>query len=265
MGANQKLILLTNDDGIESQGLEVLAEELRAVGEVFVVAPLREQSASGHSFSAGRAVRATHLGKNVVGVDGTPTDCVLFAAKHILPRKPDLVISGINKGPNLGDCITYSGTVGAALEGALLGMPAFAVSLSARSNFQFGKAAAFAGYLARVVLARGLPPRVFLNVNVPAGLPRGVSVTRQGRRTYRNWVEESRSPEGDIYYSLQGEEPGGIPEEGTDLEAIQKNMISITPLEVDLTGEAFVEELRGWNLGLEGLRSGGANGKQGKR
>lgn len=261
MGASQKFILLTNDDGIESQGLEILATELKVLAEVFVVAPLSERSGAGHSFSSGRAVRARRLRRNVVGIDGTPTDCVMFAVRHILARRPDLVVSGINKGPNLGDDVTYSGTVGAALEGALLGIPAFAVSLSGRDNYQFGEAADFARYLAGVVLDRGLPPRLFLNVNVPVGIPRGVSVTRQGRRVYRDRVEESRDPNGDVYYSLRGEEPGGVWEEGTDLEAIKNNMISITPLDADLTGETLMEELRGWNLDLEGARAGGANGE----
>ncbi len=247
--AARKLILLTNDDGIDSPGLAILRERLSEVGEVFVVAPDRQRSAAGHSFTAFDPVPVKRVDGHSVAVGGTPTDCVLFAVKRILGRKPDLVVSGIKCGANLGDDVTYSGTVAAALEGTLHGIPAFSISLAAREGCRFEQAAGFAVHLASVMLENELPPGVWLNVNVPAvERIEGVRVTRQGRRIYHDEIVETEDAEGKVFYRLGGSEPGGVPEGETDLDAIRQNMISVTPLRIDLPSHAHLDLFRGWRL-----------------
>jgi 5'-nucleotidase len=181
-------ILVTNDDGIQSEGLLILARALEKIAEVWVVAPDREQSAVGHALTMGRPLRKKRmkaLGPRYFAVNGTPTDCVLLGAHKILPGKPDLIVSGINKGENLGDDISYSGTVSAAIEGTILGIPSFAVSLVARRNFNFSYAASFSVRLARNLLRYGLPKNTLLNVNVPGNKkPGSQQITRMGKRIY---------------------------------------------------------------------------------
>ncbi|HCY19768.1 MAG TPA: 5'/3'-nucleotidase SurE, partial [Deltaproteobacteria bacterium] len=161
------MILVSNDDGIHSEGIKALARALKRVGDVFVVAPDRERSAASHSLTLHRPLRVEKIGINSYAVDGTPTDCINIAVNGILKKRPDLVVSGINKGGNLGDDVTYSGTVSAAMEGTLLGIPSFAISLVSRENFYFNIAAKFAARLARHILKKGLPKDTLLNVNVP--------------------------------------------------------------------------------------------------
>src|SRR5947209_17192113 len=171
-------ILVTNDDGYRSEGLIALADALRPLGDVTIVAPMTEASAIGHALTLRRPLRIEHMGEKLFAVDGTPTDCVNIAVTHVLKALPDLVVSGINKGWNLGDDVTYSGTVAGALEAALLGVPALAVSLKAtRGEYDFGPAARAAATLAGALLQRPLPSRTFLNINVPHGRPKGYRVT----------------------------------------------------------------------------------------
>ncbi len=246
------LILVSNDDGIHSEGIVVLAETLKALAEVVVVAPDRERSAVSHSLTLHRPLRVEEVGPGRFAVNGTPTDCVNLAINGILPRRPVLVVSGINKGANLGDDVTYSGTVSAAMEGTLLGVAALAISLVGRSDFRFERAAAFATRLAAWVIERGLPPDTLLNVNVPPpedGRPiGGFALTRMGRRRYGDAIVEKVDPRGKKYYWIGGEELELVDEEGTDFHAVGAGLISITPIHLDLTNYKSFEALRALNF-----------------
>lgn len=235
-------ILVVNDDGIHSEGLLALARALERIAEVWVVAPDTEQSAVSHSLTMGHPLRWKKwrkLGPRYFSVNGTPTDCVLLGVKKILPQRPGLIVSGINKGENLGDDITYSGTVSAAIEGTILGIPSFAISLVARENFHFGHAASFALRLARSILRHGLPANTFLNVNVPGKKkPRSYKITRMGKRVYGDSVGEKLDKRGRKYYIIGGNHPGYRETEDSDFKAIEQNFISITPLHLDWTNYA---------------------------
>jgi 5'-nucleotidase len=243
------LLLVSNDDGIHSLGLAALEAVLGSLGEVVVVAPDREQSACSHALTLHRPLRIDQIGETRYVVDGTPTDCVNLAINGLLPRRPALVVSGINKGANLGDDVTYSGTVSAAMEGTLLGVPSIAVSLIGRHEFVFDAAARFAHRLAQWVLTHGLPADTLLNVNVPqprdGGIPGGVQRTRMGRRRYGDAIVEKVDPRGRKYYWIGGEELDFVEEEGTDFFAVRQGLISITPIHLDLTNYRSFEVLAG--------------------
>ena len=240
-------ILISNDDGIQSEGLVALEEKLSNLGEVFTVAPDREQTSMSHALTLHRPLRATEIGPNRFAVDGTPTDCVKLALTGLLPVRPDLVVSGINKGPNLGDDVIYSGTVSAAVEGTLLGIPSMAVSLAAFKDFSFDAAADFAAQLATRIMQKGLPPGTLINVNVPA-LPsleiKGWRLTRQGKRHYAEKVEERVDPRGRKYYWIGGDDMGFAKEEGTDCMAVNEGFISVTPLHADMTNHSSFQEIK---------------------
>jgi 5'-nucleotidase len=230
------LFLVTNDDGFSADGIHALADGVATVGEVVVVAPDRERSAAGHSLTLHHPLRATELSPGRYVVDGTPTDCVNWGANYLLRgRRPDAVLSGINFGLNLGDDVTYSGTVSAAFEGAILGIPAIAFSQEIEPGFSFDAAASFARELALAMLENPLRPGTLLNVNVPAGGPKGVRAVKMGRRIYQEGVLEKLDPRGKKYYWIGAAPPTGNPEEGTDLWAISRKFISVTPLHLDLT------------------------------
>lgn len=240
-------ILISNDDGIESEGLICLARALEKISEVWVVAPDREQSASSHSLTMGRPLRWKRmkaLGPRFFAVNGTPTDCVLLGVKKILSEKPRLIVSGINKGENLGEDVSYSGTVSAAIEGTILGIPSFAISLAARRNFHFAPAASFAVRLAKNILRQSLPRDTFLNVNIPAnGRPRSYRITRMGKRIYGEPVKEKVDGSGRKTYMIGGNDPGYADTEESDFRAIAEKVISITPLHLDWTNYASIEAL----------------------
>lgn len=240
------LILATNDDGIDAQGLRSLVSALEPLGEVVVFAPDRQQSAVGHGVSLHKPLRVNRLRDGWFMVDGTPTDCVMLAVRKLLGRRPNLVVSGVNTGANLGDDVTYSGTVAGAFEGMLLRVPAIAVSDIAYRPEHLDTAAHFAAKLGAHVLEHGLPEYTMLNVNVP-DVPyeelQGVAVTRMGRRNYQDEIIERRDPRGQIYYWIGGPDPSHYPEEGTDFEAIEKRMVSVTPLQRDLTHYAGLHHL----------------------
>lgn len=247
------LILVSNDDGVHAEGLQALASALHSLGRVVVVAPDRERSAVGHALTLHRPLRITPLGPDRYSVDGTPTDCVHLAIHGVLRRKPDLLVAGINHGGNLGDDLTYSGTVGVALEGTLFGVPSLAVSLAAREDFHFGVAGRVARVLAEAVAARGLPLGTLLNVNVPNVETwdelRGVRMTRQGRRVFGSGVVEKVDPRGRTYYWVGAQELGYVDDDvGTDVEAVGHGCVSVTPVRTDLTDHAFLEDLRRWRL-----------------
>jgi 5'-nucleotidase len=248
------LILVTNDDGIHSPGIGILADSLADIGRVVVVAPDRERSAVGHALTLHSPLRAEEIRPDVFAVDGTPTDCVNLGVHGLLADRPDLVVSGINRGGNLGDDITYSGTVAAAFESTLMGVPAFAVSLES-GPFQpadFAISARFATTMAETILRRGLPSDTFLNVNVPAGTPRGVRLTRQGKRVYGDIVVENVDPRGRKYYWIGGGELGFQNVEGTDFHAVHAHCISVTPLHLDLTNYRSFDDLAAWDLEVMG-------------
>jgi 5'-nucleotidase len=229
-------ILVTNDDGVFSEGIERLAGALSEVGDVYTVAPDQERSAAGHSLTLHHPLRAKLVGPQRWSVDGTPTDCVNWGVLHLLKDiRPKLLVSGINLGLNLGDDVTYSGTVSAAFEGTLIGIPSVAISQEIETGFTFDAAASFATRLARLLLDQPLTPGTLINVNVPAETPRGVRVVRQGRRRYGEAVIEKTDPRGRPYYWIGATPPEGELQQGTDLSAVEENYISLTPLHLDLT------------------------------
>lgn len=246
----RKRILLVNDDGIYAEGLRCLKEHLGEIGEVWVVAPESEQSASSHSITLHRPLRVKRLNERIYAVDGTPADCVNLAINGLLGFRPDITVSGINKGPNLGDDITYSGTVSGAMESTLLGVPAFSISVAGKNDINYKPAGKFAVCLTRVIFERGLPRGVFLNVNVPnvksEGEIKGVSITRQGRRKYGEAIVEKIDPRGQKYYWIGGDELGFEHIEDSDIVMVMKKYISITPLHLDLTYYEFMNTLREW-------------------
>ena len=240
------IILVSNDDGIRAAGIRALEAALAPLGDVWVVAPDREQSAASHSLSLHRPLRVESIDERHFAIDGTPTDAVNLGINGILRRKPDLVVSGVNHGGNLGDDVTYSGTVSAAMEGTLLGVPAIAVSLVSHESADFSAAVEFTARLARAVSTCGLPRDTLLNVNVPAlamSAIRGYRITRQGKRRYGDAIVENRDPRGRKYYWIGGEDLGFVPAEGTDCSAIADGYISITPLHLDLTNYASMKAL----------------------
>jgi 5'-nucleotidase len=243
-------ILVANDDGVHSEGLKRLADALRAIGEVTVVAPDGEQNAASHAITLHKPLRVSQLADGVFGTSGTPTDCINLGVISILKERPALVVSGINKGENLADDVTYSGTVSAAMEGTLLGIPSIAVSQSGDETFRFEAAAEIAAKLAAWVLERGLPPDTLLNVNVPDLAPselRGMKITRLGRRSYdANTIIENVDPRGRKYYWIGGNRVCGSLDEGTDFGAVRAGYVSVTPIHLDLTNHAALSALAEW-------------------
>jgi len=241
------MILVSNDDGIHSDGLRALHDSLAPLDEVVVVAPDRERSAASHSLTLHRPLRVEDVRPGWYAVDGTPTDCVLLGVNTLVRERPRLVVSGINRGANLGDDLHYSGTVSAAMEAMLLGIPSIAVSLAARRAFRFEEAARFAERLAAYVLEEGLPSGTLLNVNVPetgeGAVPEGFRLTRHGRRRYSDAITEHVDPRGRKFYWIGGDEVEGVQEEGTDFAAIAAGMVSVTPIHLDLTNHACWDEL----------------------
>jgi 5'-nucleotidase len=249
-------ILVTNDDGIHSAGIIALEHALASVGEVITVAPAHEMSAASRSLTLMRPLRIDKIDDHHYSVDGTPTDCVTLAMNKILKdRLPDLVVSGINKGANLGDDVTYSGTVAGAMEASMYGLPGIAISLVQRVNFDFEPAAKFAAELVRRVLSDGLPRGTMLSVNVPPGPIRGVRITRQGTKVVRPSIIEGIDPRQRRYYWIGEESFTWNEEEGTDYEAVRQGFVSITPLRSDLTDYRLLNEMKAkdWGAMLETL------------
>ncbi len=245
-------ILVTNDDGVYSNGIKSLAHEMSKIGNVHVVAPLTEKSATSHSLTLHRPLRVKQINKHsVYAVNGTPTDCVNLAINGLLKIKTDIIISGINIGPNLADDITYSGTVAAAIEGTLQGIPSIAISVAGRKKIYFKPAQDVANKLIRKVLKNGLPENVFLNVNVP-NIPSnkimGYRYTRLGKRRYGEPIVEKADPRGEKYYWIGGDVLGDTPVENSDIKAVEHGYISITPIKLDLTDYNFLEHLLNWRL-----------------
>jgi 5'-nucleotidase len=250
------MILVTNDDGVDSPGLSALARALRTIDDVCVVAPNRNWTAAGHTKTLDRPLRVKEItlpGTRIPAYssDGSPSDCVALAFLGLATERPRLVVSGINTGPNMGSDVTYSGTVSAAMEGVVSGVPAIAVSLADYFEWDFVYAAHFAARLAKRVLVAELDPEVLLNVNVPRGRRhdiKGVQVTRLGRREYRDELIRRQDPFGRDYYWIGGGPPGGEGEPGTDLHAVAAGYVSVTPIQIDLTHHGLIDQVAAWNL-----------------
>jgi 5'-nucleotidase len=252
-------ILVTNDDGVTVPGLLALAQQMRKLGNVTVLAPDHNWSASGHVKTLHRPLRVKEVplqdGTRALASDGAPSDCVALALLGLLPEKIDLVVSGINPNANLGHDLTYSGTVTAAMEAAIWGLPGVAVSLDApeyhSGPLDYGPAAGVAFRVVKAVIEQGLPRGILLNVNVPH-LPeeqlQGLRITRQGLRVYRDLLDSRVDPRGRPYYWIGGEAPTGVPEEGTDFGALADGAVSVTPVHLDLTAYQAIQEMRRWNL-----------------
>ncbi len=244
-------ILITNDDGFGAEGLRVLEEILGQLGTVWVVAPDREQSGQGHALTLNHPLRFERRGPRQFAVQGTPTDCIYLGTHSILEARPALVVSGVNRGYNLGDDITYSGTVSAAFEATLIGVPAFAISQQATDRPpDLAAAGRFALTLARQILQHALPLDTLLNVNVPAAPGRGVRVTRQGKRLYPGGVIERVDPKGRKYYWIGGASAEWENDPDSDFAAVADGFVSVTPLHLDLTNHKVLDEVRRWNLAL---------------
>jgi 5'-nucleotidase len=242
---------VTNDDGVRSEGIVALARALEALGEITIVAPLIEASAIGHALTLRRPLRLEHVADRVFAVDGTPTDCVNIGVTKVLEGMPDLVVSGINKGYNLGDDVTYSGTVAGALEGALLGIPSVAVSLEREEgSFDFSQAAAAAANVASAVLRHGLPSRTFLNINVPRRA-KGFRVTVQARRNHVTAVAESLDPRRQPYFWIEEGQSDWEHDERSDYQAVKAGFISVTPLHPDLTNHDALADVERLPFGRE--------------
>ena len=258
---DQPLILVTNDDGVHAPGIKALAASLASVGIVYVVAPDREVSACAQSLTLKHPLRAEKIEERVFAVDGTPADCVNLALVKLLPRRPDLIVSGINRGANLGEDVFYSGTVGGAREGTFFGVPSIAFSLAVRADADFGAAARFAAVLAAMVLEKGLPERTLLNVNVPPGEPSGVVTTIQGRRQHEGTIFEGLDPRRRTYYWIEeGTDEWLASEEMSDIHAVQQGLISVSPLHTDTTHHAVLPAFRAWEEALKGVPQPGGGG-----
>lgn len=248
-------ILVTNDDGIRAEGISVLADTVRDFGEVTVVAPSDQQSATSHAITLHMPLRIEEVELKRHAVSGTPTDCVLLSVNGLLDARPDIVISGVNHGPNMGADVTYSGTVAAAVEGTLLGVPSLALSLAGRSELHFETPRHFIPIILRKFLEEPPPPLTYWNVNFPNIPPddvRGIAVTQLGTRVYQDTVVRKVDPRGKPYYWIGGDEPTADLDQGTDFRALHDGYISITPLHLELNDFKSIARMRTWSWGVGG-------------
>lgn len=245
-----RTILVTNDDGIHSQGLEALRQAVAPLGRTIVVAPDRDNSAVSHSLTMSRPLQVKTISEDSYTVDGTPTDCVILALGKILTHKPDLLVSGINAGPNIGDDISYSGTVSAAMEGTMYSIPSMAVSLAGEPPYDYAVAAELAKKMAAKILDSMLPHNTLINMNVPAGKKyKGIRITRQGRRLWENAIQETEDPWNRKRYWIGGGTPVKDLGDDTDVRAIQEGFVSVTPIHLDLTNHSGLDYLnRNWSF-----------------
>ena len=248
-----KTILISNDDGYDAEGIRILYESLGDLGDVWVSAPADEQSASSHSLSIRSKIRAEKVRHQHYKVWGTPTDSVLLGVIRFLGRKPDLIVSGINHGPNMGEDVTYSGTVAAAIEGNILGVPSIAFSALQRQI----KSPEELGHVARSLvedgMKLGLPAGCLLNVNIPdptVAPIKGVRITKLGSRHYENLLSEEKDSDGSFYYTIGGEEPVWKDHDGSDISAVREGYVSVTPLHLDLTDYKAIVEMERWRFDL---------------
>lgn len=248
MAAERPKILITNDDGYHSEGIEALKAAMAEIGDIYTVAPAAEQSGASHSLTLSRPLRIRQIEERHWAVDGTPSDCITLALNRILSPdlRPDICVSGINHGANLGEDATYSGTVAGAMEASILGVVGIAFSLAATRNFDFSECQTVAKQIVRKALAEGLPDFTLLNVNVPKGVPKGIKVTKQGFKSARPVISEHIDPRGKPYYWIGEVRDGFRAEGGTDFEAVEQGYVSVTPMRADLTNYSVLDDLRDW-------------------
>ncbi len=248
----EPLILVTNDDGVYAPGLRALWQAVQGLGRAVIVAPERDKSAVSHSLTMNRPLRVRELEPGVHTLDGTPTDCVSIGINKVLPRRPDLIVSGINPGANLGDDISYSGTVSAAIEGTMYEIPSLAFSLPGEPPFDFTVAAGVAWKMASMALQFSLPENTLLNINIPAldaAQIKGIRFTCQGRRIYKNAIQETFDPWGRKHYWIGGGDVHWSGGDNTDERAVRDGYISVTPIQLDLTNHAGIDFLRNhWKM-----------------
>jgi len=241
-------ILVTNDDGVYAPGIRALHDAVRHLGQAVIVAPERDKSAVSHALTMNRPLNVRKLEEDIYTLDGTPTDCVTIGMNKVVPEPPALLVSGINPGPNLGDDISYSGTVSAAIEGTMYGIPSLAFSLAGEPPFDFETAAGVAWKLSFMALQFGLPDKTLLNINIPQCKPEdicGIRFTRQGRRIYKNAIQETFDPWGRKHYWIGGGTVQWSGGDETDDQAVREGFISVTPIQLDLTnhdGRDFLQE-----------------------
>jgi 5'-nucleotidase len=249
MSSERKKILITNDDGYHSDGIIALEEALADIGDIYVVAPASEQSGASHSLTLARPLRIRQIDPRHWTVDGTPTDCITLALNQILGNgeRPDICVSGINHGANLGDDATYSGTVAGALEATILGVPGLAFSLADSRSNDFRESMKIARQITERAIRDGLPIGTLLNVNIPLGEPRGIRITKQGFKEARPVISELIDPRGKPYYWIGEVREGFRAEGGTDFEAVDEGYVSVTPMRSDLTNYQAIETLASWN------------------
>ncbi len=252
------VILVTNDDGVNSPGLIFLYNAMKELGDAYIVAPDRERSAVSHSLTMHRPLKVEKLREHVYSINGTPTDCIAIGINKILSERPALVVSGTNRGANLGDDITYSGTVSAAIESTIMGIPSFAISLVIKKlpvvPLHFDTASRIAIEIGRYILEKSLPYDTLLNVNVPdvpSNSIKGIKFTRQGKRIYDDSIQETFDPNGVKHYWIGGGKPYWEHGEDTDIQAIQGGYVSITPIHLDLTNYEALKYLNErWSFGI---------------
>lgn len=245
-----KTILITNDDGIHSPGILALQQALESLGRTIIIAPDRDNSAVSHSLTMNRPLKIITVKEGVYTVDGTPTDCVAVGLKKIVKKLPDLLVSGINAGANLGDDISYSGTVSAAIEGTMYGVPSMALSVGGEPPYDYRAAMQIATCMAQKILSNSLPENTLLNINIPSGrVYKKIRVTRQGRRLWENSIHETLDPRGSKHYWIGGGTPVTDPAEDTDVHVFASGNVSITPIQLDLTNHTGITYLREkWRL-----------------
>jgi len=258
-------ILLSNDDGIAAEGLRVLQDALADLDDIWVVAPDRERTAAAHAVTLHKPLRVQQLGTRVYAVSGTPVDCVNLAVLKVMPAPPDLLVSGINKGVNLGDDVLYSGTVSAAMEGTILGVPSMAVSQEGQEHFYFDAGARYAVRIARLILKEGLPDETLVNLNIPNrpfGSIIGVRVTCLSRRRFDNPIIEKIDPHGRTYYWIAGTRVSWSRSKDADHEAIEEGAVSLTPIHLDTTNHGALDRFRKWETARRhGVRRVAASSK----
>lgn len=241
------LILVSNDDGIDARGIKVLKDAVSSLGRTIVFAPDGERSGYSHSLTIRKPIKVTRIEEDVYATDGTPTDCVLYSVRGILDKRPDVVVSGINQGANLGIDVSYSGTVAVALEGTCLEVPSIAFSqVRYRENIDFAFAKKTIKWITSRVLENGLPEGVFLNVNFPPEPNGKIKITKLGNRVYRDEIVKVDESGDDRYYTLGGEKPTFISEENSDFDAIDAGFTSITPIHMEYTDYEIMKEMKHW-------------------
>jgi 5'-nucleotidase len=247
----KKLVLLTNDDGIMSPGIQALKNGASKIWDTIIVAPDREQSAASHALTLNRPLRINKLDSQTISVDGTPTDCVMLSLNGLLEKKPEFVISGLNYGGNLGDDVIYSGTVAAAAEASVLGVPAIAVSVVEPDKTDFGLCTDIACKVTEALIKYGLPRGVFLNVNIPPSQNGGIGIfeiTNLGTRLYRDVIVKKTDPRGKPYYWIGGQVNDWSGNNDCDFAAVTRGNISVTPLQLNMTAAYMVDEIRSWTF-----------------